>query len=109
MTGFPPPQPLNDVRTYAKYANPFYNIYEEPTVAGGLSTRKSVGQVDGIADPGLGPHPVINLTHRASKPEMTSATEVGILSPNRPLSEFKSVEELEAEVRAPRRTVFKRQ
>lgn len=107
VTGFSPPQPSIDARTYARYGYPFFSIYEEPTtVAGDFSTLKSVGQIDGIADPGLGPHPVIGLTHRASKSGTTSATEVGLLSPNRPLSAFKSVEELEAELRAQGQTVF---
>lgn len=100
VTGFPPPQPSIDTRTFARYSNPFLSIYEEPTtVAGDFSTLKSVGQNDGLAEPGLGPHPVSGLTHRASKPGTTSPTAVGLLSPNRPFSVFKSVEELEAELR----------
>lgn len=107
VTGFPPPEPSIDAETYARYGYPFFGIYEEPTtVAGDFSTLKSVGQIDGKADPGLGPHRVIDLTHRASEPRMTSATKVGLLSPNRPLSEFKSVEELEKELRGQGQTVF---
>lgn len=100
VTGFSPPQPSIDTRTFARYSNPFLSIYEEPTtVAGDFATLKSVGQDDGLAEPRLGPHPVNGLTHRASKPETKRATEVGFLSPNRPFSLFKSVEELEAELR----------
>lgn len=100
VTGFPPPQPAIDTRTFARYSNPFLNTYEEPTtVAGDFTTLKSVGQNDGLAEAGLGPHPVSGLTHRASKPGTRSTTEVGFLSPNRPFSVFKSVEELEAELR----------
>lgn len=107
VTGFPPPQPSIDARTYARYGYPFFSIYEEPTtVAGDFSTLKSVGEIDEIADPGLGPHPVIDLTHRASKSGTTIATGVGFLSSNRPLSAFKSVEEMEAELGAQGRTVF---
>lgn len=44
VTGFPPPQPSIDARTYAKYGFPFFSFYEElTTVAGDFSTVKSVG------------------------------------------------------------------
>lgn len=97
VTGFPPPQPSIDTRTFARYSNPFLSIYEEPTTAAGdFSTLESVGRNDGLAEPGLGPHPGSGLTHRASNPGTRSTTEVRFLSPNRPFSVFKSVEELEA-------------
>lgn len=99
VTGFPPQSSI-DTRTFARYSNPFLSIYEEPaTAAGDFSTLKSVGQNDGLAEPVLGPHPVSGLTHRASKQGTTSATEFRFLSTNRPFSVFKSVEELEAELR----------
>lgn len=100
VTGFPPPQPSIDTREFARYSNPFLSIYEEPTKdAGDFTTLNSLGQNDGVAEPGLGPHPVSGLTHRASKPGTRSTTEVRFLSPNRPFSVFKSVEDLEAELR----------
>lgn len=100
VTGFPPPEPSIDTRTFARYSNPFLSIYEEPTtIAGGFTTLKSAGQNDGLAEPRLGPHPVSGLTHRASKPGTKRAIEVGFLSTNRPFSLFKSVEEMEVELR----------
>lgn len=100
VTGFPPPQPAIDTRTFARYSNPFLSIYEEPTtVAGDFTTLKSVAQNDDLAEPRLGPHPVSGLTHQTSKPGTKCATEVEFLSPNRPFSLFKSVEEMEADLR----------
>lgn len=100
VTGFPPPQPAIDTRTFARYSNPFLSIYEEPTtVAGDFTTLKSVVQNDDLAEPRLDPHPMSGLTHQASKPGTKRATEIGFLSPNRPFSLFKSVQELEAELR----------
>lgn len=40
VTGFPPPQPSIDARTFARYGYPFFSIYEEPTTVAGDCRRR---------------------------------------------------------------------
>lgn len=64
VTGFRPPEPPIDARTYAAYGYPFFSMYEEPSdVSGDFSHVHSVGELDGIQDLSISPK-IEDITNR---------------------------------------------
>jgi len=82
-------------QTYAKSGFPFFKMYEEPSgISGDFSLVKSVGEIDGIEDEVVKPNTVI-IGQRGGRNRTAPAT--GLVNPNGPLREFRTMRDLEEE------------
>jgi hypothetical protein len=94
VTGNPPPPSPVSAETYAKSGYPFFSVFEEPTnVAGDFFAVRSIGQLNGDADPPL-QFPLVDAKTGAA---LASST-VGFLNPDGAKKEFKFAWEIAKEL-----------
>jgi hypothetical protein len=120
VTGLIPPDPCINAATYAMYGYPFFSMYEEPTtVLGDFGLVQSVGQMNGIEEPSVDPT-VVDISSpkhktRGELPQPVLApkaprttpgdacraprVEVEFFNPNGPFAKFRSVKEIEKELK----------
>lgn len=95
VTGSDPPTNPVTAQTYAKSGFPFFKMYEEPSgISRDFSLVKSVGEIDGIEDEVVKPNTVI-IGQRGGRNRTAPAT--GLVNPNGPLREFRTMRDLEEE------------
>ena len=95
ITGNPPHDPSIDAFTYVKHGYPFFKLYEEPTdVTGDFSLLQSVAKLDGVNEESLGPHKIVEI----NKPSEAEANCDELLNSAGPLTEFRSLKQLEEEM-----------
>ncbi|UPK96447.1 hypothetical protein LCI18_007382 [Fusarium solani-melongenae] len=94
VTGNPPPPSPVSAETYAKSGYPFFSVFEEPTnVAGDFFAVRSIGQLNGDADPSL-QFPLVDAKTGVA---LASGT-VGFLNPDGAKKEFKFAWEIAKEL-----------
>jgi hypothetical protein len=134
VTGLEAPKPPIDAKTYADLGLPFFSMYEEPTdVSGNFRDVRSIGQINGRPDAPVRPHRLVKIRNRpsafsfssflrspagshskentkqkerAQAPQMVPHVEVGLLNPNGPMHEFRSLARLEQELQGQQIVVF---
>ena len=111
VTGLQPPASPINAATYAQYGFPFFKLVDEKPsgIGGGFENVKSVNEIDGKVDENL-EFPLVHMDQLGHHIHPESVTVKGeenvwkstatgdILNPLGPMSEFRSVKELEEEL-----------
>lgn len=103
ITGNGPPHSPVDVKAYVQAGLPFFSMYEETSnIKGDFSAVKSVGEIDGAHEPTAKPH-LHHLDHRSSNLDARTfeakfreliEDKDGILNPEGPLRDFRTLQDL---------------
>ncbi len=101
VTGMAAPETPVTMKVYEESGLPFYELYEEPSnIHGAFKNVKSIGEIDGVEDRNYAtPTKIINPEAAHKENAKTTRSPEDISNPAGPLREFRSVSEIEQEVR----------
>ncbi|KAF2688901.1 hypothetical protein K458DRAFT_331541 [Lentithecium fluviatile CBS 122367] len=97
VTGSEPPSKPIDAITYQDHGLPFFAHYEEPSgISGDFSMVKSVAQIKEVKEEEVNPKAVV-IGHTGRREDGVAEPADGLINPNGPLREFRTIKDLKQE------------